>query len=73
VPPVRPSLAATADVEAVPVAPTQPEDDVMPLEIWVESWTSEPHVVWVESWPSQGRSQSRGHRVGRDGSLRSRE
>jgi hypothetical protein len=28
VPPVRPSLAATADVEAVPVALAQPEDDV---------------------------------------------
>jgi hypothetical protein len=69
VPPVQPSLAATADVEAVLVAPMQPEDDMMPLEMRVESWTSEPHVVWVKSWPSQGRSQSRGRRVGRDRSL----
>jgi hypothetical protein len=58
VPPVRPLPVATADVEAVRVAPTQPEGDAssargrvgtsVPQEAWSESWTPRSHVVPVE-------------------------
>jgi hypothetical protein len=47
-------MAFAVDVEVVPVAPTQLEDNVMPREVRVESWTSGLHVVWVESWASHG-------------------
>jgi hypothetical protein len=64
VPPVQPSPVATADVEAAPVAPMQPEDDVssatgragmlVPWEARPESWMLGPRVARVEPWVPRG-------------------
>jgi hypothetical protein len=59
VPPVRPSLVTTADVEAVLVAPAQVEGDVgsaagragmlVSQVVWPELWMPVPRVARVES------------------------
>jgi hypothetical protein len=64
VPPIWHSSVAAADVEAVPVAPAQPEGDAssaagrtgMPglWVAWSESWTPGLCVACSESWPSCG-------------------
>jgi hypothetical protein len=57
---VRPSPAATTEVEAILVASTQPEGDASsagtsePREARAESWTSGSHLAWVGSWVSRG-------------------
>jgi hypothetical protein len=59
VPLVRPSPIVTAEVEAVPVAPAQPEGDVRSAgtselrEVRAKSWTLGPCMAWVELWVSR--------------------
>jgi hypothetical protein len=64
VPLVRPSPSATADIEAVSVAPTQPEGDVSSARgragtpvaqvARSESWMPGPRVTRMESWTPRG-------------------
>jgi hypothetical protein len=57
---VRPSLAVTTKVEAVSVAPAQPEGDASSAgtpeqwEVWEESWMPGPCVAQMESWAPRG-------------------